>query len=140
MTTPRNLARRTDPRSSHEAAKRNVLSGANATQKQKVLAGLKKNIGMTSAELADAIGMDRYVVARRLPDLERDGLAERGSERDCEAKGGPAITWWPTGHKEEQLPLFESSQSSGREGTPPLSSPECAEKGGAEGSKSKRKA
>jgi len=37
--------------------------------------------------------MDRHMVARRLPDLERDKLIERSEMRTCTASGRPAITW-----------------------------------------------
>ena len=44
-------------------------------------------------EIAHAAGVDRYMVARRLSDLERDGLVERATMRECTASHRPAITW-----------------------------------------------
>jgi hypothetical protein len=48
---------------------------------------------VTSAELASTGGLDRYMVARRLPDLNRDGLVSRGQARRCAITGRWAITW-----------------------------------------------
>ena len=70
-------ARTTDPLSSHEAATEAERSGLIARQLDTVLAALKKTGGLTSAELAKRHGLDRYMVARRLPEAERAGMVRR---------------------------------------------------------------
>lgn len=111
MTTEASrLHRRADPRSSKKAAQRIVASGEHQTQKSRVLAALAEHPGSTSAELAEHMRTDRYVVARRLPDLERDGVVERGPLRECKANRTEAVTWSrvkPVGVKAlAQLDLF----------------------------------
>jgi hypothetical protein len=46
------------------------------------------------ADLAHFMGIDRYVTARRLPDLERTGQAEKGNARMCTVTGRNCVTWW----------------------------------------------
>jgi DNA-binding MarR family transcriptional regulator len=69
------LARTTDPQSSHDAAERvrPLIPG----QKRLVLEALREHGPHTSKDLARLADLDRYMVARRLPDMERDGLVER---------------------------------------------------------------
>ena len=57
------------------------------------LAALEAERDEIEAEIAEAAGVDRHMVARRLPDLERDGIVSRGDVRVCTASGRPAITW-----------------------------------------------
>lgn len=87
------MARRTDAVSSHEAAADNVASGRHGQQCQLVLSCLAKCDGSTSAELAARFGLDRVMVARRLPDLERQGLVVRCGVRPCVATGRSGIEW-----------------------------------------------
>lgn len=92
LASPR--ARNTDPSSSHEAADRQRKGSAN-TDAMVVLACIKAMPGSTSAELAMFYGLDRHMVARRLPDLEERQLVRRGEIRKCKAHGTNAVTWWP---------------------------------------------
>jgi len=89
------LFRKTDPPSSRVAAQAVKDSGAFSRQKDAVRAALLAHPGSTSAELAHAMGVDRYMTARRLPDLEEIGLAFRGPARMCLVNKGLAITWYP---------------------------------------------
>ena len=68
-------ARRSDPESSHRAATEVAphLSG----QRRAVWEALSRHPGRSSKELAEVSGLDRYMVARRLPELEQYGLVER---------------------------------------------------------------
>jgi len=91
----RPLARASDPSTSHEAAADLVASGTWGKQKRQVYAVLCLYPGRTSAELAEVAGLDRYMLARRLPDLEDERLATKGSKRRCDATGRKAVTWWP---------------------------------------------
>lgn len=86
-------ARNTDPRTSHLAAADVIASGQQRRQHAAVLAAVQVNAGCTSAELARVHGLDRYAVARRLPELERMGLVQRCPARICTESGRPAMTW-----------------------------------------------
>lgn len=87
------IAATADPATSHEAAAALTASGARDMQKRRVLAALRKFPFVTSAELAQMGHLDRYECARRLPDLERDGLAVRQEPRPCAVTGKRAQTW-----------------------------------------------
>lgn len=88
------LAASSDPISSHIAAAEVTSSGRRASQKAAIVTWLRiQERPLTSMEIAHAAGLDRYMCARRLPDLERDGLVERGPMRICAESGRPAITW-----------------------------------------------
>lgn len=88
------LARNSDPISSHLAAEETITSGRRDSQKRDILKFLKTySEPVTSMELAHRSGMDRYIVARRLPDLEKDYKVERGPMRECRISGRMAITW-----------------------------------------------
>ena len=89
------LARTGDFKSSHEAADRLTKSGARARQKASVLAYVRECPGFTSRELAERYKDDRYMIARRLPDLRKDGLVANGEQRECRVSGGKATTWHP---------------------------------------------
>lgn len=99
---PRNaIARQRDPQTSHEAAEQVTSSGTRDRQAGEVLTAVHAHPGMTSRELAREAGLDRYVTARRLPELERLGRVRRGPARVCavsEAEASicrRAVTWWP---------------------------------------------
>lgn len=87
-------ARNTDPVTSHIAADSVTRSGVRLTQQKAIAAALKKFPGNTSRELAELIGANRYVVARRLPEIE--GIkSKRGEKRECRICRSQCITWWP---------------------------------------------
>ena len=86
-------ARETDPNSSHVAA--DLVHGqTNIAQRQRdeVLVALKNYPGSTSKQLAHLSGLDRHMIARRLPEMEIVGDA-RCMGRDPEARG--ELIWWP---------------------------------------------
>ena len=90
------LSRLTDPLSSYLAEDELKESGKWKGQKDYCLKLLKRcKYPPTSGELADHYGTDRYLFSRRLPDLEKEGLVDRCSMRECESRGTMAITWWP---------------------------------------------
>ena len=66
-------------------------------QMNRVLSGLRaathNRTVVTSAELADMMGVDRYVTARRLPDLKKQGLAAQCGKAACLVNRTQAITW-----------------------------------------------
>lgn len=56
---------------------------------------MRRYPGMTSMQLAHATGMDRYMFARRLPDLAKEGRAHRGAKALCPISNITVCTWWP---------------------------------------------
>jgi hypothetical protein len=90
LATP--VARRSDPESSHLAAREVTDSGRREGQCLGVLALLKKHPLSTSLELAK-YGYDRHTIARRLPQLEEAGLVSRRTARTCNVGNRKALTW-----------------------------------------------
>jgi len=92
----RPMARATDPESSHLAAEAMKISGKLGFQQRKALQLVIANPGATSAELARASDgmLDRYQVARRLPELEAAELVTKGAMRECEVTERPCVTWF----------------------------------------------
>lgn len=90
-------ARITDPESSHVAGEENTASGERESQMQRVLTAVRNGPGRTSLEMARINYLDRYVVARRLADLEHLGLVHKGDMRPClcAKNNRAAVTWWP---------------------------------------------
>jgi len=87
-------ARRRDSAGSHAAADALERTGRAAAQFALVLAMVRAHAGAsshgrTSKALAAAASVDRYLVARRLPELAKRGLVERVSaccaQRLCES-------------------------------------------------------
>lgn len=68
-------ARAYDPPTSHEAAEYHTASGRRASEQQQVLRAMIAHgqRGVTSDELAQRASLDRYMVARRLPELRSAG-------------------------------------------------------------------
>lgn len=98
-------ARSDDPTSSHEAADFIVGSGKQAQQQAQAAAAVRKHPGLTSLELARATGIDRFVLARRLPEVEREGLIRRGIVRKCSASNGRSgVTWHPVSRVSDDTP------------------------------------
>ena len=67
-----------DPVSSHIAGMKMEMSGGAATQRAGVLKRLKQSPNLTSKQLGEKYaseGYDRYVFARRLPELAKRDLA-----------------------------------------------------------------
>jgi len=85
-------ARNTDPKTSHEAAE--FIRGTAKKQQSKAAEAVRTYPGQTSQELADLTGLDRYMLARRLPEVE-GSLVSKGDTRRCQVSGRTATTWWP---------------------------------------------
>ena len=93
-------SRAADPVTSHEAGEEITANGKRAEQADTVLAMLRTRPGLTAAELAEQFRADRYMVARRLPDLRDAGQANNGSlqnptKRRCRVSGKLALLWFP---------------------------------------------
>lgn len=85
-----------DPDTSRAAARRADAAGAPATQAAWFLAAVRARPGLTASELAEASAgrYDRYAANRRLADLERLGLVQKGPARRAPS-GRPEVTWLP---------------------------------------------
>lgn len=97
LNTP--VARGTDPASSHMAAREITASGARGSQARIALDVVMENPHRTSFELSEACYLDRYQVARRLPELEEAGFVEKGIIRRCRVSGRHAVTWTASGKR-----------------------------------------
>lgn len=88
-------ARRTDPESSHLAAEHVTRSGKRGLQQAQATAAVRSFPGCTSFELALKTDIDRYTLARRLPECVTAGTVRKGEQRTCSITGRQALTWWP---------------------------------------------
>ena len=86
-------ARHADPESSHAAARELVKSGRGLAQRAEVLEALTRYGSCTSRELAFKSGLDRYTIARRLPELERSHVVYKSGQRQCSTNGRLAVVW-----------------------------------------------
>lgn len=98
-------ARTTDPSTSHEAARHVVDSGVQVHQQACAILAVRQNPALTSAELSAVTGLDRFMLARRLPEALADGLVLRGEARKCSVSGRRACTWLPQLSAVENFPL-----------------------------------
>ena len=92
-------ARRSDPETSKEAARAVTRSGVAAAQQQAVYEITVKFPSRTSAEIGALMGEDmrnRYVAARRLPELRDAGRVFNDTSRKCTQTGRKAMTWSAT--------------------------------------------
>lgn len=86
-------ARNSDPMTSHLAADAVERKGNAATQRTLCLAEVRRMPGQTAAEIAAALGLERHVPSRRLPELREAGLVRNGDARRCDVQGTMALTW-----------------------------------------------
>lgn len=107
-------ARATDPPTSHDAGEAHVATGRAQREQDVVLAALERHgrDGVTSDELAAAAGLDRYLVARRLPELRDVRGAARvygyplvPEKRRSMISGRKAMVWRPATTEPEQQAL-----------------------------------
>lgn len=89
-------ARRTDPETSHLAAVAVEISGTARLQRRRCLDGVREHPGVTAAELAAFLAMERHAPSRRLPELRQAGLVRNGNPRICSVVHRPSMTWWAT--------------------------------------------
>jgi hypothetical protein len=93
-------ARATDPASSHHAADKMQKTGKGRAQQLQVWELIRLHRGLTSMELsrtdtAKSMGLDRHMIARRLPELRQREEARNGAQRTCGVTGELSLTWWP---------------------------------------------
>ncbi len=89
------IARRSDPASSHAAAVHMRRSGKRLAQQDHAAAAVRAFPDHTSFELAMLTRLDRYMLARRLPEIAREGRVDRAPMRHCTVTGRLAMTWRP---------------------------------------------
>ncbi len=85
-------ARRTDPRTSHEAA-RSMLAGSEAQRESVYWALLRGSRPMTAHEIATSSGLTQVQVCRRLPERESDGRAEPTNDTRPGPTGRASRCW-----------------------------------------------
>ena len=85
-------SRAADPDTSHEAADQIRRSGELGRQQREVLEAVKRWPGLTSLELGARMDINRWAVARRLPELEPTHV-RKGESRLV--NGRRHVTWWP---------------------------------------------
>lgn len=90
-------ARVSDPLSSARAGHGMTVSGVATSQAAWFLEAVKDRPGLTASELAALSDgrFDRYQANRRLADLYRQGLVEKGESRISDATGRMEVTWSP---------------------------------------------
>ena len=86
-------ARNSDPITSHLAAHQITDSGLRSLQQHQTLAAVRAYPGLTGQELAQASGICRYTLGRRLSEVEELGWIRRAEARTCSVTGRKALTW-----------------------------------------------
>lgn len=89
------MYRRTDPPTSPEAAIKTVVRNVKSDHHALILSALKRaGRPMAAEEIADATPIgDHVAVNRRLPELVREGLIERTTERHKNRSGSSAYRY-----------------------------------------------
>lgn len=94
VVTPKELARRTDPETSHQAAA--AIAAAVPELCEWAAACVRESPGLTQRELgAKYCPDDLRKIGRRLGEAADRGLVRRGETRACSITGKKAQTWWP---------------------------------------------
>ena len=86
-------ARATDPITSKLAGHEVEAEGTAGIQRILCLQLLASHPGATTNELATHSELDRYQIARRLPELRERGLVRNTGVRPCAVSGRLAMTW-----------------------------------------------
>ena len=80
-----------DPESSYQAEDDMNKSGKRRAQQKETYRAVKKYPNLTSAELSFMTGLDRAMLARRLPELTPHII--KGESRICDVNDSLAVTW-----------------------------------------------
>lgn len=105
MNEPRAMYRTTDPATSREAANHVDRTGKAKSQRLACLTEVKRCPGQTAAEIAHQLGLERHAPSRRLPQLEEQGLVEKGPPRTCKIQGTRSVTWRLVGQPDIFKPM-----------------------------------
>ncbi|MFA7235761.1 MAG: helix-turn-helix domain-containing protein [Phycisphaeraceae bacterium] len=84
--------RNTDPPTSVIAGHSMEVIGAAQCQRDRCLAAVKTEPGLTAREIEQRTGIKAH---KRLPELRERGLAHNGITRLCQVSGRMAMTWHP---------------------------------------------
>lgn len=87
------LSKKNDPDTSREAGKRYDKSHKRTIHFQQILITMSDLFPFTSAEIARWSPLDRFQVARRLPEMERFGLVSRGNKKYCSVVKQDCVGW-----------------------------------------------
>lgn len=125
ITVQTPAARKADPISSH-LAEADINDTGTRHRQQLLVAELIEDAyrtgeiteskGITSRELSGLSGVDRYMIARRLPELvtaKRVIQGDKDSTRRCEISNRQCVQWWPS-HEFMQLCDKQRYRDSGR--------------------------
>ena len=82
---------RNDPESSYLAEDRANKSGRRYSDQKTAYRAVRDYPSLTSAELAFRTGLDRSMLARRLPELTPHVI--KGKSRTCDINDSLAVTW-----------------------------------------------
>lgn len=86
---------RSDPMTSHQAAREAEKSGRAASQRAICPASVNALPGQTAAEIAAQTGLERHAPSRRLPELRDRGLVANGGPRVCAVTRRSSMIWLP---------------------------------------------
>lgn len=86
------LSRKKDPISSHEAGSEIVSSGI-ASRHCKLILSIMSQEQKTNCEHAELAGLTQNQITRRMTEIERSGLVERGAYVTCPILGRRVGTW-----------------------------------------------
>ena len=89
------LAHVDDPVSSYRSGERAVHTQKYRNLMQIVLQTVRLHPGMTSAEIAVILHIDRHDSGRRLPNLMHRGLVVQGRPKFCQVCHSVCVSWWP---------------------------------------------
>lgn len=87
-------ARNSDPIGSHRAADAIERDSTVQDQHARALAAVRAFPGESSLSLAEKVQVCRFMLARRLPELLRDGLVKRITGGKCPRPGRTAALWY----------------------------------------------
>ena len=101
-------ARRTDPATSHDAA-RLIEGNGKAAENRRILLQKIRHLGgeWTAGELAFFCDMDRHEASRRLPELRPWFIVNGERPRRCTILATMAMTWRERTEDDPQKDLFE---------------------------------
>lgn len=88
---PEQLARRSDPDTSHAAAERAARFAK--SHDERILAVLEETPGLTAEEIGRRCGLAGMQVSRRMAHLHRQSRVERTGEQRRTVAGLPAAVW-----------------------------------------------
>lgn len=88
-------SRNTDPVTSHIAERETTTSGVRTSNIIKIIDFVKVKPGHTAGEIANALGMERGEVSKRLADARNLTMLVNGEDRKCQIKASKMMTWYP---------------------------------------------